>query len=189
MVCMCLTLLKNDSPRQNLSLQASGSSVFLGRMRNLILHLIVGFLQGFKGDIAKWVGSSLWFNFSSLDGKKVWRDQNGWSMAVRFRIQDRHAPWGKAGSWFWHTVKRGFVFSFPFCAEAAAPGIPLESQPHQTGKERVFTCWEKSSRVDISGVWGFFFFSSHTLTSVLKGWVGWVWKLRLLEAKDFSRGW
>lgn len=57
--CMCLTLLKNDSPRENFSLQASGSSVFLGRMRNLILHLVVGFLQGFKGDIAKWVGNSL----------------------------------------------------------------------------------------------------------------------------------
>lgn len=49
---MCLALLKNVSPRENLSLQASGTSVFLGRMRNLILHLIVGFLQGFRGDIA-----------------------------------------------------------------------------------------------------------------------------------------
>lgn len=68
---MRLALLKNDSLRENLSLQASGSSVFLGRIRNLILHLIVGLLQGFKGDAAKWVGNNLCFKFSSLEGKTV----------------------------------------------------------------------------------------------------------------------
>lgn len=138
--CMCLALLKNDSLRENLSLQASGSSVFLGRIRNLILTPnLVCFLQGFKGDIAKWVGNSFWLKFGSLEGKTVWRDRSGWSMAVGFRIQGRHTPWREAGGWSWHTVKGGFVFSFPFCAEAAAPGIPLESQPHQRVKGRVFT--------------------------------------------------
>lgn len=156
--CMCLALLKNDSLRENLSLQASGSSVVLGRIRNLILTPnLVCFLQGFKGDIAKWVGNSFWLKFSSLEGKTVWRDQSGWSMAVGFRIQGRHTPWREAGGWSWHTVKGGFVFSFPFCAEAAAPGIPLENQPHQRVKGRVFTCWVKSSRVDIPGAMGFFF--------------------------------
>lgn len=39
-------------------------------MRNIILHLIVGFLQGFKGDIAEWVGSIFDSNSVHWRGKK-----------------------------------------------------------------------------------------------------------------------